>query len=350
MATTNHPDKITLDAYSDPQLRTYAANGLYNRWVNRLRTPILNAKGIQLLNMNCVNSVLQLNDASQLMFFYYASATQAGMCTLANLKCVRLHPSTFVPYTGFTAFTKNKYFSSVTELVAALNAAAATGGDSTTYNPIWSAGQVVFSYDSTTRKISVTSSNANYIAPAAADDPNVLDQLRGTTTPTNRIKMNGYNSSNTYASATFQPYVEGISMNARIGFAMSYYSRGLWTGATGWQTGCATSTNVPQATGTLIEADANPILLGSQNINVYLSIITGSGMDSFSQRKNLIASIPIEVAPLNINSYTTSSVEKPAISIPTDIYEIGVELLDDSGTPFYQPPNYNTEAVFSLFY
>jgi hypothetical protein len=53
------------------------------------------------------------------MFFYYASATQANIATLANLKCIRLLPSWFVPYTGFTAFTPNKYFNTGTELVAA---------------------------------------------------------------------------------------------------------------------------------------------------------------------------------------------------------------------------------------
>jgi hypothetical protein len=73
-------------------------------------------------------------------------------------------------------------------------------------------------------------------------------------------------------------------------------------------------------------------------------------METWSNRKNLIASIPIEVAPLNINSYTTSSVEKPASSIPTEIYEIRVELYDDNGTPFYQPPNYNSEFSFSVYY
>jgi hypothetical protein len=185
------------------------------------------------------------------------------------------------------------------------------------------------------------------MSPAAADDPNVLDILRGTTTPTNRIKMNAFNSSNTYATATFQPYVEKVSMNARTGFAMSYYARGLWWGVTS-QVGCATNIGTPIFNTSMV-ADANPILLGSQNLSVYLSIVSGSGMDS-TGRKNLIATIPIEGAPLTINSYTLSSVEKPALSIPTDIYEITAELLDDNGQPFYQPPNYDCTLAFSVYY
>ncbi len=67
-------------------------------------------------------------------------------------------------------------------------------------------------------------------------------------------------------------------------------------------------------------------------------------------RKNLAGSIPIEVAPLNINSYTLSSVEKPLISVPSEIYEITIELRDDLGQPFIQPPNFNTQISFSVYY
>jgi hypothetical protein len=70
----------------------------------------------------------------------------------------------------------------------------------------------------------------------------------------------------------------------------------------------------------------------------------------FTGRKNLIQTIPIEVAPLNINSYTASSVEKPALSVPTDIYEISVEMLDDNGQPFVQPPNYNVQVALAVYY
>lgn len=349
MATINRPDKFVLDAYSDALLESANPNGTYYAFNTQFKTPILGAKGIQLLNANLVNSVLQLNDASQLMFFYYASSTQAGIRSLANLKCVRLHPSNFIPRSGYTAFTRNRYFNNVVELVAALNTAASTGGDDVTYNPLWVANQVTFSYDTTTRKISVQSGSGTYIAPCPADDPNVIDQLRGTTNANNRIRMSAFNSTGAlYSQAFLQPYVEGISMNARLGYAMNFNARGIWWSAASQQ-GCATSTGFP-LTNTPIEADANPILIGSQNVNVYLSIITGSGMDSWSQRKNLLATIPLEVAPLNINSYTTSSVEKPALSLPNEIYEVRVELYDDSGVPFYQPPNYNTELTLSVYY
>jgi hypothetical protein len=300
------------------------------------------------VNANFINSSLQLNDDNgQLFFFYYASATKAGIRTQAQLRCIRLLPSWFVPYSGFTAFTINKYFNTGTELAAALNAAATAGGDSATFNPIWTAGQVTFAFDTTSREFTLTGNGTTFIAPAAADDPFVLDQMRGTTNAANRIKMNGHNSSNTYATATFQPYVENITMNARLGFPLAFAARGLWYGANS-QPGVATSTGEPHNT-TVIPADTTPILLGVQNVGVYLSISTGGGVDSYG-KKNLIASIPIEVAPLCINSYTTNSVEVPSLSTPNEIYEVSVELIDDNGLPFPQGWNYNTQIALALYY
>jgi hypothetical protein len=138
-------------------------------------------------------------------------------------------------------------------------------------------------------------------------------------------------------------------MNARLGFAMSYNSRGLyWTSSS--QQGCATAIGVPSRSSAYpVNADAPPILIGAQNVNVYCSVITGSGIDSLNG-KNLLATVPLEVPALNVNSYTTNSVEAPAISLSNEIYEITFEMRDDYGTPVPFPPNYNTEFVISIFY
>jgi hypothetical protein len=348
MASVNRPNRITLDAYSDPQLLVKSPGGAYSSFTNVLKNPIIGAKGLQLVNANFINSSLPLNDQSQLMFFYYANNTLAGMCTLANLKCIRLLPSNYVPASGFTAWTGNEYFNTVAELVTQLNLAASAGGDSATYNPTWVAGQVTFSYDTTTRRISVAGNGTTYIAPAGADDPNVTDFLLGTTNPNNRPKMATFGSTN-YATATFQPFVLGNSMNDRLGFAQGYYTRGLYWGGSS-QIGCATSTGVPSnSTTALVQADAFPILLGSQNVNVYLNVAVGGGLDSLGN-KNLIASIPIENPPLAINSYTTNSVEVPSLSTPNEIYEITVTLTDDIGIPFTQYPNYNSQICLAIYY
>lgn len=421
MSFANRPDKVVCDAFSDNVLETYAPNGVYSHFTNTLTTPILNAKGLLLLNANFVNPILQLNDASQLMFFYYAASVQTvvtsstgrsitggtgdgtnttitlssntigvgdkfylqntnqiaqnntvftaasgtngsqlvyattassftgGTLVPFNLRCIRLLPSSYVPPDDYTTgFTRNKYFNTVAELVAQLNIAASTGGDDIAYNPLWVAGQVTFSYDSSTRRIAVAGNGTTYIAPAAADDPLVLASLANTTPVTTTINMKGFNGTSGGATVK-QPYVPNISMNARLGFAMAYASRGLyWTSSS--LVGCATSTGFPsKSTSVPVVADANPILVGSQNVNVYCSVVTGGGVDSLN-RKNLLATIPLEAPALNVNSYTMSSVEKPALSVPNEIYELAFEFRDDYGIPVSFPPNYNTELQISVFY
>lgn len=352
MASLNHPDRLGVDAYSDPNLQNQNALGVYSGFTNVLQTPILNAKGIQLLNANIINSATQLGDGQLIFWFYYHSSVATNLRSLANLRCVRLHPANFVPYFGFTAFTKNRYFNNGTELAAALNQAASASGESTTYNPLWigTGAGLSFSFDTTTRKMSVSVSSG-FVGLAAADDPFVLDALRGTTNPNNRIRMNAFNSSGTYATATLQPYVEGQSMNARLGFAMRVNTRPLWS-ASNSQYGIATSTGAPIGTGqgaTSIEGDAYPVLLATQNVNVYVDVITGSGIDS-SGRKNLLASIPLAVAPLCVNNYTPNGLDAPALSVPNEVYSLRVELRDDYGQPFVIPPNFNVELEFAVLY
>lgn len=330
MGSINRPDKVTLTAFSDPQLQTQNGNGVYSRFTNVLKTPILNAKGIQLLNLNMINSRLQLDDNAELVFWYQLFNPNN------SLGVVRLYPSNYVAPPGFTTFTRNKYFNTVAELVATLNQAASAGGDTTVNNPSWNPGQVSFSYDETTRRISFVSNNSNTVGAAAADEPALVSTLK-----LNLITMN------TIPSASFiQPYVAGVSMNAKLGFAMSVNARPLWQSAASIPF-IATSTGLKLTTP--IEADANPILLGAQNVSVYCSVITGSGMDS-TGRKNLLQTVPIQVAPLNINSYTCSAVMKPALAVPSEVYEITIELLDDNGRPFFQPPNYNTELALAIYY
>lgn len=346
MALLNRPNRITLDAYSDKNLKTTGNNGVYSSFTNNFTTPVLNAKAIQLLNANIINSTLQLNEYS-LMFFYYASATLNGMCIASNLKCIRLFPASYVPATTQTAYVKNRYYNDVDELITDLNTAATAGGDSATYNPRWVAGEVVFSYDDATRRISIKGNGTTYIAPAAADDPNIATYLA---TANQAPRMDTFvNAGQGYGSAPLQPYRAGFSMNSRLGFAMSYANTGLYWGSQS-QRGCATSIGIPQNSSTLeVEADANPILLGVQNVYVYLDIVAGSGMDT-QNRKNLAGTIPIQFAPLNINNYDFSSLQSELMSVPSEIYGVSVLLLDDNGFPFPSPPSYNTQISIAVFY
>ena len=352
MSTLNRPDRVVVDSFSDPSLESNPNSGLINRFVNNLQTPLLNVKGIQLVRANFVNSSLQLNDNNgQLLFVYSRNTTTAIPSDGSTFRVIRLHPSWFVPRASYTTFTLNKYFNSVTELVAALNAAAATGGDLATYNPSWIAGDVTFAYDTTTRRITMTGNTAtNYYAPIPADHPGLAAFLSGA----NQVRMNGFTSSGTYATATPQPYTLGNNyvsqqlMNARLGFSMFYSTRGIWWGANSIL-GCATATGVPQLNAVGTVADSWPILQAIQNVNVYVNAVAGSGLDS-KTGKALLACLPMEAPSLGINSYTLSSLNYPALSVGNEVYNFEITLLDDAGNPFYIPANYNACFEMAILY
>ena len=334
MSFLNRPDKIAVDSFSDVNI---VNNAEFDNFTNRLTTPLLNVKGLQLLRANFVNPVLQLNDNSQLTFWYYrtSSATVPAFAT-TNLYCVRLHPSWFIPASGFQAFTRNQYFNNGTELVAALNLAASTGGDNITYNTRWIANDVTFSFNTATRRISFTGNNAGFFySPAAVDDPNVQALLPGLT-------MNAIDS------VRSQRFSRNIIMNERLGFSLGFLATGRFWGSNS-RRGCASNSGVPQANGVATEADAFPIMIGSQNLNVYCSVVVGSGNDS-RNRKNLLATIPLENVSQGVNSYTLTSVEQPEMTVSSEIYQLDFYFTDDFGDPFFFNTNCNINLELSVFY
>ena len=331
----NAPNRILLDAFSDPQL---SLKPTYSSFTTTFPAPILNAKSCDVVNVTLVNTTLQLNDASQLTFWYYAGSNPSTLTSSpSNLYCVRLLPSDYVPAVGFASYTKNEYFNTVTELVAALNSAAGVGGDSITYNPSWRTPNTIqFQYDATERKIKIESTDpALYIAPAAFDDPNVLSVI-------GNITVNGYNN------VLPQPCVKGETMNPRLGFTQGYYAKGLWWSAGSSVGGVASSTGVAQTVGTPIDANTSPILLGSQFCGVYLDIIQNGGYDPV--RRNLLANIPISVPSLNVISYIPSSAHHQIEYLPETISSVTVLLIDEHGVPFTQPSSYNVRVELSIGY
>lgn len=344
MTSVNRPDRVIINSHDDPVIPTSANNGFYNRIVNNLQTPLLNVKGIQLDRANFINSSLPLNDFNgQLFFCYHRTTSATAAITLANIQIVRLHPSWFVPASG-AAFVKNKYYTYVTDLVTDLNLAASTGGDNVTFNPRWIVNDVTFTYNTATRRISFYGNTAgNFYAPVPADFP-------GLNTYFAAITMNALGG--TRAQPYSLPNAFGVAptMNARLGFAMSYRNRGIQWSATS-VLGCASTTGIPQANGiaNATEADSWPILLGVQNVSIFLNAVNGSGLDS-QNRKALLASIPMEAPPLGINAYTASSLQYPALSVANEVYNLEVVFLDENGDAYLIPQNYNTYLELSILY
>ena len=171
MNTVNTPDRLSLDSFADPDRPNQAA---YSSFTNQLGVAVLNAKQLHLLRATIPNVTLQLPDYS-LVFFYYQLPSNLTPPIPFYLRAVRLYPSDYVPPSGFTAFTRNSFYNTPSDLVTALNAAATTGGDNATYNRLWTLGAASFSYSSTTSKISFTGTNPSFFyAIAGWNDPNVL--------------------------------------------------------------------------------------------------------------------------------------------------------------------------------
>jgi len=342
MSYMNRPNKVLVNSFADTQIDFNSSSGAFNSFTNTLQTPLLNVKGIQLLSANFVNPSLQLNDYSQLMFFYYASTTATGINVVGNLRCVRLLPSWYVPASSFTAYTQNQYFADGAALVSALNTASSAGGDNVTYNPKWVSGDLTWTYNSNTKKISFVGNNATYYyTPAAADDPVVKAYLA-----TNAITM--YSRVGNANTTQVQPYVSGYSMNFSLGFGMSFTNFGRNWGSGSYQ-GCAFSVGYPQANAVSIVGDSFPILLGLQNVNVYCSVITGSGVDA-GFKKNFLASIPIDVYPLYVNQYTLTSTKSPALSVNNEIYQLQFDFRDDNGNPVWFNPNMSVNMELVVYY
>jgi hypothetical protein len=237
---------------------------------------------------------------------------------------------------------KNKYYTSVADLVTDLNLAASTGGDNVTYNARWLANDVTFSYNTATRRITFTGNTATYFySPVPADFP-------GLSTYFAALTMNALGGTVAQPYSLTTAYGVAPTMNARLGFAMSYRNRGIFWSANSIL-GCATTTGIPQANAVGTESDSWPILLGVQNVSIFLNIVNGSGLDS-QNRKALLSTIPVEAPPLGINSYTASSLQYPALSVANEVYNLEVVFLDENGDDFLIPQNYNTYLELSVLY
>ena len=179
--TVNTPDRLSLDAYADTERNS---NAVYSSFNNTLGVAILNAKQLHLLRATIPNVKLQIPDY-QLVFFYYNLPDATTVPNSTHLKAVRLYPSDYVPPSGFTTYTKNTYFTDPSTLATQLTLASTAGGDSATYNKLWSSSDTSFAYSTTTKQLSFSGlGSGRYYANAGFADPNVLAVINNTATTT----------------------------------------------------------------------------------------------------------------------------------------------------------------------
>lgn len=338
----NCPERLLLASEDD---QTSANNGRYSQFQINLQTPVLDPRRCQLIRATIPNITLNLPDWGGLCFFYYRLPTATTVPTdRTYLKCVRLYPSYYVPPPTFTTFVKNRYLTDPSDLVTLLNAAASAGGDNTNANPYWVAGDVTFSYNSTTKQISFTGNTAtNYYAPAGWADPIVNNLF---TIQTVGIAITTVNT-NDIGNYTPQPQVSQYTLNLRLGFALSGFARGLQSFGVG-NTIYANDTNTAIINGTAQTADSFPNLVYTNTVAIYLSILSGASLTS-NNRHNLLAVVPVQAYPLTVNNYIAAT-SNLLTKLPTTINNIQVEFRDDADQPFLLPDSAYSSIELSFSY
>ena len=332
----NNPERVFLNSSDDP--RQNGETG-FSQFTCTFQTPILGARRTQLLRATIPNALVNIPDY-QLCYFYYQLDAVDEVPTTNTLRCVRLYPSYYIVPPGLDA-TVNRYFSDPGDLVNVLNTAASTGGDDATYNPLWTADDVAFTYDATSKQIIVTGQTAGkFYANAGWADPNV--NLAITQQPIVMPNFNGVGD-------TPQPLLLNYTLNLRIGFAMSGFSTqpqvNLGTNALAQY---ANVCNVPVADGNPLYPDSFPNLVYSQCVYLLANVVAGSGMGS-NKTNNLLSVIPVNSPQLGITQYVAATINW-LTKVPDTIYEIEIQMRDDANQPYQLPDNAQVNIEMGFYY
>lgn len=330
----NQPDRALIR--SDDDDSNFSGQSFYQFSVN-LPTPILEPKSADIVRVTIPNANINIPDY-QLTFWYYNLASATTIPGTSELKCVRLYPSTWREPAGYTTFSRNRYFTDPADLVAALN--AATTQDDATLNPNFQSGDITFSYDPVTKRISFTGNTAGrFYSPAGYADQRVTAAMAN-------IRLPAYNGTSAYTQSFPQPFAPGYTLNLRCGFAISGLSRGV-NAFTGGNQRNANSTNVPEANGIAIVSDAWPNLVYTNSVYLYTNIINGSSSCS-NNRQNLLCVVPVNSAPLGITAYQ-SSMATDMLKVSGTIQNITIEMRDDADQPYFIPDSAscNVEIYFT---
>jgi hypothetical protein len=335
----NTPDRLSLDAFADP---ARAAAGSYSSFTNNLGVAVLNAKQLHLLRATIPYAKLQIPDY-QLVFYYYELPDATTVPTATHLKAVRLYPSDYVQPAGFTAFTRNSFFTDPSALVTALNTAASAGGDNVTYNTLWVSGGVTFAYNTTTKQITWYGNTATkYYANAGWNDPLVLASQADPT------KITTYNFN---TSTTIQPFAPGFTLNLRLGYALSGTCTPPQSFGAAISNSIANLTGVAKITGStgVVPADSYPNLVFTQCIYLYANTVSNSGLGNYG-RKNLMAVIAVDTISFGVIQFIGSYNGGESHPLPDEIYSFTIEMRDDANQPFTLPDSANVNVELAIDY
>ena len=334
----NNPERVFLNSSDD---RRNTTDFGFSQFACTYDTPILGAKKTMMLRATIPNATGLAIPDYQLVFWYHNLPTATTVPSASTLKAVRLYPSYYQPPSAFTAYTQNRYFSDPADFVTVLNTAAATGGDSVTYNPFWTANDITFSYNASSRQITFLGNTAGrFYAPAGWNCPLVNAAIAGQT-----ITM----PSTANIAVTYpQPLVQNWTLNLRVGYAMSGTSYGPQLTQVNQIPQYADLTHTAYANGKAVPVDSYPNLVYTQCIYLYSNIVAGVSLGSGGQH-NLLAVIPNTAPALGVVQYSALTVNMMSKVVDT-IYEITVEMRDDANQPYVLPDSAQVNLELAMVY
>lgn len=332
----NQPERLLIR--SDDDVTNANQAGFFQFQVN-LPTPVLDAKRCQIIRTVIPNIQLQIPDY-QLVFWYYNLPTATTAPSNATLKAIRLYPSYYQAPTGFATFVKNRYITDPNDMISLLNTAAAAGGDVATANPYWTAGDVSFAYNATTKQITMQGLTAGrFYTPAGYADPIVLAAIAGGT-----IGCPRYND---VASLFAQPLLAQYTLNLKVGYALSGNTPGRQSFANGNRL-YANTVNVAFPAVTTIPSDSFPDLVYTNSVALYASFITGSSLTS-NNKHNLLAVVPVQTISLGVNNYVAAT-SNLLTKLSQTINNITIEMRDSADQPYILPDNASVDLEVSFSY
>lgn len=333
----NQPERLLIR--SDDDITNQSQPGFFQFQVN-LPTPVLDAKRCQIIRTTIPNIQLQIPDY-QLVFWYHRLATATTAPSALTLRAVRLFPSFYQAPAGLAYTpTKNRYITDPNDLVTLLNLAAAAGGDAVAANPFWTAGDVTFAYNATTKQITMTGTAAGvFYTPAGWNDPFVNAAIAGQT-----IICPRYDN----AALSFpQPLLQNYILNLRVGYAMSGIAPGRQSFA-GGNPLYANIVNVAFPNGTAVPADSFPDLVYTNSVSLYISFLTSSSLTS-NNRHNLLCVVPMQTISLGVNNYIAAT-SNLLTKLSQTITNVNIEMRDAADQPYILPDNAQIDLEVSFSY
>jgi hypothetical protein len=315
----NQPDRIYISSDdADEQnitRRLQYAPDAYSDFTINLRQPVLKASGIQLNTMIQPNSPADgpcIPDYQAVIgFMYYKQASPNTAPVDAELIQMYLLASSQVAEVQPVPTNANRYFSSYTDFVAALNAAAVALAAGPASGP-----DVEFYYDATTRKIGFRGlDNTKYYMAAGYNDPLVTARILAT-----------------YPGVIPAPL--GLTLNLRLGFNAANYTFAFQKIG-----GAAVAYTYPFG---------YPNLVRTGSVVVRTNFNGQSTIDSKDQR-DVLAVVPIQVPFLGVNDFSYQ-MNHYLTNVPDTLQQMTIRMFDENGQPYYVGNNVNTTLELLVTY